>query len=153
MQQTPPSASPFSQTCAFCRIIRGEEQAALVFEDALSLVFLDRRPLFPGHCLCVPKAHYETLADLPAALVGPVFQTVQRVERAIEAGLHAEGTFIGINNCVSQSVPHLHIHLVPRRRKDGLRGFFWPRQSYPDEATLLEMQETLRAALARIPSP
>ena len=153
MQQAPANRTHFSQTCAFCHIIRGEEQAALVFEDALSLVFLDRRPLFPGHCLCVPKGHYETLVDLPGAWVGPLFQTVQRVERAIEEGLHADGTFIGINNRVSQSVPHLHIHVVPRRRQDGLRGFFWPRQSYPDEAALLEMQETLRAAIAGIPSP
>ena len=153
MQQAPANRTHFSQTCAFCHIIRGEEQAALVFEDALSLIFLDRRPLFPGHCLCVPKGHYETLVDLPGAWVGPLFQTVQRVERAIEEGLHADGAFIGINNRVSQSVPHLHIHVVPRRRQDGLRGFFWPRQSYPDEATLLEMQETLRAAIAGIPSP
>lgn len=153
MQQSPATGTHFSQTCAFCRIIQAEERAAIIFEDALSLVFLDRRPLFPGHCLCVPKAHYETLADLPGAWVGPLFQTVQLLERAIEEGLHADGTFIGINNRVSQSVPHLHIHVVPRRRKDGLRGFFWPRQSYPDEATLLHMQETLRAAIARIRLP
>lgn len=152
MQQAPANTTPFSQTCAFCRIIRAEEKAALIFEDELSLAFLDRRPVFPGHCLCVPKAHYETLADLPAALVGPLFQTAQLLEQAIEEGLHTEGTLIGINNHVSQSVPHLHIHVVPRRRKDGLKGFFWPRQSYPDEAALLLMQETLRTAVAQIRS-
>lgn len=143
---------PFSQTCPFCRIIQAEEKAAIVFEDNFSLAFLDRRPLFPGHCLCIPKAHYETLVDLPAGWVGPLFQTVQLLERAIEEGLHAEGTFVGINNRVSQSVSHLHIHLVPRHRKDGLRGFFWPRQSYPDKAALLHVQETLRATIASMRS-
>src|SRR5438876_8910370 len=142
-----------SQTCAFCRIIRGEDQASLVFEDSLSLAFLDRRPLFPGHCLLVPKAHYETLADLPSPLVGPLFQNAQLLERAIEEGLAADGTFVAINNRVSQSVPHVHIHLVPRHRKDGLKGFFWPRQHYQDEADLRQVQEILRAAIARLQSP
>ncbi len=142
-----------STTCVFCRIIRGEEQASLVFEDSLSLAFLDRRPLFPGHCLLVPKAHYETLADLPSPLVGPLFQNAQLLERAIEEGLAADGTFVAINNHVSQSVPHVHIHLVPRHRKDGLKGFFWPRQRYPDDAALRQVQETLLAAIARLRSP
>src|ERR1700730_9866189 len=141
-----------STMCAFCRIIRGEEEAPVVFEDSLSLAFLDHRPLFPGHCLLVPKDHYETLADLPSSLVGPLFQNAQLLERAIEEGLQADGTFLAINNRVSQSVPHLHIHLVPRHRNDGLRGFFWPRQHYKDEAALLHMQETLRSAVARIRS-
>jgi histidine triad (HIT) family protein len=152
MTEAPGNRSHESTTCAFCRIIRGEEQASLVFEDRLSLAFLDRRPLFPGHCLLVPKAHYETLADLPASLVGPLFQNAQLLERAIEAGLAADGTFVAINNHVSQSVPHVHIHLVPRHRKDGLKGFFWPRQRYPDDAALRQVQETLRAAIARLGS-
>ena len=141
-----------SQTCAFCRIIRGEEQASMVFEDSLSLAFLDHRPLFPGHCLLVPKAHYETLTDLPAPLVGPLFQNAQLLERAIEEGLQADGTFVAVNNRVSQSVPHVHIHLVPRHYKDGLKGFFWPRQHYQDDAALRQVQETLRAAIARLRS-
>jgi histidine triad (HIT) family protein len=141
-----------SATCAFCRIIRGEEEASVVFEDGLSLAFLDHRPLFPGHCLLVPKEHYETLADLPATLVGPLFQNAQLLERAIEVGLGADGTFVALNNHVSQSVPHVHIHLVPRHRKDGLKGFFWPRQRYPDAAALREVQETLREACARLGS-
>ena len=141
-----------SQTCAFCRIIRREETVAIVFEDSISLAFLDRRPLFPGHCLLVPKAHYETLADLPASLVGPLFQNAQLLERAIEEGLAADGTFVAINNRVSQSVPHMHIHLVPRHYKDGLKGFFWPRQRYQDEAAMRQVQETLREALARLQS-
>ena len=101
----------------------------------------------------MPKDHYETLADLPASLVGPLFQNAQLLERAIEEGLQADGTFLAVNNRVSQSVPHMHIHLVPRHRNDGLRGFFWPRQRYKDEAALLHMQETLRSAVARIRSP
>src|ERR1700730_14658789 len=139
-----------STMCAFCRIIRGEEEAPVVFEDSLSLAFLDHRPLFPGHCLLVPKAHYETLADLPASLVGPLFQNAQLLERAIEEGLAADGTFIAINTRVSQSVPHIHIHLVPRHFKDGLKGFSWPRQRYQDEAAMRQVQDTLREALARL---
>ena len=141
-----------SATCAFCKIIRGEETASIVFEDSLSLAFLDRRPVFPGHCLLIPKEHYETLADLPARLVGPLFQNAQLIERAIEEGLSADGTFVAINNRVSQSVPHMHIHLVPRHYKDGLKGFFWPRQRYQDEAAQRQVQETLRAAIARLQS-
>ena len=139
-----------SATCAFCRIIRGEEEASIVFEDSLSLAFLDRRPLFLGHCLLVPKEHFETLADLPTPLIGPLFQNAQLLERAIEGGLAADGTFVAINNHVSQSVPHVHIHLVPRHHKDGLKGFFWPRQRYPDDIALRQVQETLRAAIARL---
>ena len=99
-----------SATCAFCRIICGEEETSVVFEDGLSLAFLDHRPLFPGHCLLVPKAHYETLAELPASLVWPLFLNAQLLERAIEEGLAADGAFVAINNRVSQSVPHVHIH-------------------------------------------
>jgi histidine triad (HIT) family protein len=153
MQEPAVSETHESPTCAFCQIIRSEEKAYIVFEDGISLAFLDRRPLFPGHCLLVPKDHYETLADLPASLVGPLFQNAQLLERAIEEGLAADGTLLAINNRVSQSIPHLHIHLVPRHKKDGLRGFFWPRQHYKDEAALLQMQETLRSAVARIQSP
>jgi histidine triad (HIT) family protein len=137
-------------TCAFCHIIRHEKRAYRVFEDSVSLAFLDERPLFPGHCLLVPKEHVETLADLSPSLVGPLFQNAQRLERAIEEGLSVEGTFLAINNRVSQSIPHLHIHLVPRQRNDGLKGFFWPRQRYKDEAALLHMQEILRTAVAQI---
>ena len=139
MPEAPRNRSHASATCAFCRIIRGEELASVVLEDSLSLAFLDHRPLFPGHCLLVPKAHYETLADLPAPLVGPLFQNAQLLERAIEEGLAANGTFVALNNVVIQSVPHVHIHLVPCHRKDGLKGFFWPRQRYPDDAALRQV--------------
>ncbi|HEX5528407.1 MAG TPA: HIT family protein, partial [Methylomirabilota bacterium] len=110
-----------------------------------TMAFLDARPVFPGHCLLVPRAHHETLADLPADLVEPVFAAAQRLALAVEAGMGADGTFVALNNRVSQSVPHLHVHVVPRRRGDGLRGFFWPRGRYADAAA---MEET-RAAVAR----
>ena len=129
--------------CLFCQIAAKRRAAAVVFEDDDSLVFLDHRPLFPGHCLLIPKTHVETLADLPLAQVGPLFTVAQRVARAMEDGLAAEGSFVAVNNRVSQSVAHLHIHVVPRRKKDGLKGFFWPRGRY---ATEQEM-ETVRAKL------
>jgi histidine triad (HIT) family protein len=153
ISQVPGSSSTGTKTdatCVFCKIIRGELRAYVVFEDQVSLAFLDTRPLFPGHCLLVPKDHYETLADLPASLVSPLFQNAQLMERAIEEGLTADGTFVAINNRVSQSIPHMHIHLVPRHKGDGLKGFFWPRQRYKDEATMLNVQSTLRSAVAKI---
>jgi histidine triad (HIT) family protein len=140
------------QDCSFCKIIRSETQSYNVFEDDISLAFLDRRPLFPGHCLLIPKSHYETLIDLPASLVAPLFQNAQLLAHAIERGLQAEGTFVAINNRVSQSVPHLHIHIVPRHKKDGLKGFFWPRQHYKDEATIHNIQSTLQTTIAQLKS-
>ncbi len=132
-------------SCVFCRIISEQIPAAKVYEDANTVGFLDATPLFPGHVLLTPKGHYETLTDLPPGLVGPVFETVQLLARAVETALDAEGTFVAINNRVSQTVPHLHIHVVPRRRKDGLKGFFWPRHDYQDEAA----RETVRNAIER----
>jgi histidine triad (HIT) family protein len=134
--------------CIFCQIVAGEIAATVVFEDELSLCFLDHRPLFPGHCLLLPKTHYETLSDLPAELIGPFFKNVQLLGRAVEIGLAAEGSFVAINNRVSQSVPHLHVHIVPRRRKDGLKGFFWPRTKYRDETEPAAVQEAIKSALA-----
>jgi histidine triad (HIT) family protein len=116
--------------CTFCRIVAGDLAAATVFEDEISLAFLDHRPLFPGHCLLIPKSHYDTLADLPQHLTGPLFGNARLLAGAVEQAMQAEGSFVAINNRVSQSVPHLHIHIVPRRKKDGLRGFFWPRGKY-----------------------
>lgn len=138
------------RTCAFCKIIRGEAQAYIVFQDELSLAFLDLRPLFPGHLLLVPREHYQTLADLPLILVGPLFANARLLTRAVEEGLGAQGSFVAINNRVSQSVPHLHIHVVPRRKKDGLRGFFWPRRPYPDREAILRVQDALRSAVERL---
>ncbi len=125
-------------------------ESAIVFEDSVSLAFLDHRPLFPGHCLLIPKQHYETLADLPVSLVEPLFTNARLLARAVELGLEAEGSYVAINNRVSQSVPHLHVHIVPRRKKDGLKGFFWPRQAYQDRDAMLKVQEALRSAVARL---
>jgi histidine triad (HIT) family protein len=136
--------------CTFCKIIRGEVQSHLVFEDDISLAFLDHRPLFPGHCLLVPKEHLETLVDLPADLIAPLFANAQLLARAVEQSLKAEGSFVAMNNRVSQSVPHLHIHIVPRRKKDGLKGFFWPRQPYKSEDDILQAQIALKTAIAKI---
>jgi histidine triad (HIT) family protein len=134
--------------CVFCAIVAGrQDETGIVFEDAVSLAFLDRRPLFPGHCLLIPKRHIETLPDVPPELIQPLFANAQLLARAVETGLGAEGTFVAINNRVSQSVPHLHIHIVPRRRKDGLKGFFWPRQAYKDPEAMREAADAIRKAL------
>jgi histidine triad (HIT) family protein len=131
----------------FCQIASRALASSVVFEDSISLAFLDNRPVFPGHALLIPKEHYETLDDLPAELIEPFFTNAQRLARGVEQGMEAEGTFVAINNRVSQSVPHLHVHIVPRRKKDGLRGFFWPRQKYKDEAEMQHAQEAIRNAL------
>ena len=136
--------------CLFCGIISKETNSSIVFEDGISTAFLDHRPLFPGHCLLVPKSHVETLSDLPTVLVGPFFKNVQLLTRAVELALEAEGSFVAMNNRVSQSVPHLHVHIVPRRKKDGLKGFFWPRNKYEGEAQIVAAQKAIEAAIARI---
>jgi histidine triad (HIT) family protein len=136
--------------CLFCEIANGEALATVVFEDDGSLAFLDHRPLFPGHCLLIPKEHFETLGDLPKDLIAPFFSSVQLLARAVELALDAEGTFVAINNRVSQSVPHLHVHIVPRRRKDGLKGFFWPRHKYESEKEMLTIERTIKSAVAKL---
>lgn len=137
--------------CLFCEIARGERPAAIVLEERDHLVFLDKSPLFKGHCLVVPKAHYVALDEVPPPEIGALFTCVQRISRAVEAGMAADGYFVAINNRVSQSVPHLHVHVIPRRKKDGLRGFFWPRSRYADAGEM----ESVRAAIAGAlePSP
>ncbi|MBZ5581513.1 MAG: HIT family protein [Acidobacteriia bacterium] len=134
-----------SAECLFCRIASGAVPAPVVFQDDACAAFLDHRPLFPGHCLLIPRAHYETLPDLPPNRIEPLFATARRLCAAVEETMQSEGSFLAINNRVSQSVPHLHIHVVPRRRKDGLRGFFWPRGKYTDETEM----ERIRAALEK----
>lgn len=136
--------------CLFCGILNEEITASVVFQDAISTAFLDHRPLFPGHCLLIPRNHYETLSDLPEDLVGPFFKNVQLLGRAVELAMHAEGSFVAMNNRVSQSVPHLHVHIVPRRRKDGLKGFFWPRNKYGSESEIVEVQKLVRSAIEKI---
>ncbi len=133
--------------CVFCRILAGEVPAAMVLEDELTVAFLDARPLFPGHVLVIPRQHVVTLTDLPEELLQPLFGAVQRVAAALPVALEAEGTFVAENNVVSQSVPHLHVHVVPRRRKDGLRGFFWPRTRYGSDEEMEAVAKRIRAAL------
>jgi histidine triad (HIT) family protein len=135
--------------CLFCRIVSGELPATIVYEDDDAIAFLDHRPLFPGHSLLVPRAHVETLGDLPVKHVGPYFEAAQLLARAVETALDAEGTFVAMNNRVSQSVPHLHVHVVPRRRKDGLKGFFWPRTKYKSAEEMEEVRRKIAAALSR----
>ena len=122
--------------CKFCQIIAGEIPAHFVLDTDDVVAFLDHRPLFPGHTLVLPRDHVETLADLPEHRVGPFFRQVQRVEAAVRTAMEAQGSFVAENNVVSQSVPHLHVHVVPRRRKDGLRGFFWPRTRYASDGEM-----------------
>lgn len=144
------SASPPLAACVFCRIVSGATPAHVVLADEAAVAFLDHRPLFPGHCLLAPREHRGTLSDLPAAQVGPFFTRVQRLARAVEEALAAEGTFVALNNRVSQSVPHLHTHVVPRNPKDGLRGFFWPRGKYADDAEAAAVAGRLREAVDRL---
>jgi histidine triad (HIT) family protein len=132
---------PASASCRFCQI--ASHANYVVFEDDLSIAFLDYKPLFIGHTILIPKAHFETLADLPKELLAPFFANVQLLARAVEHAMSAEGSFIAINNRVSQSVPHLHVHIVPRRKKDGLRGFFWPRQAHPSEESMRQAQAAI----------
>ncbi len=136
--------------CLFCQVVAGDAPAHRVLDEEDAVAFLDVRPLFPGHCLLVPRAHHETLGDLPEVLVGGLFATTRRLAVAVEVAMEAEGSFVAMNNRVSQSVPHLHVHVVPRRRKDGLRGFFWPRSRYADEAEAEAVADRVRAALAAL---
>ncbi|GAA2574574.1 HIT family protein [Actinomadura fulvescens] len=131
--------------CVFCEIIKGERPAHLVLEAEDAVAFLDTRPLFKGHTLLVPREHHETLTDLPPELVGGFFAHARRLAGLMESVLDAAGSFVAMNNRISQSVPHLHVHVVPRNRKDGLRGFFWPRQKYDSDAEAAEYAARLRA--------
>jgi histidine triad (HIT) family protein len=133
--------------CLFCEIAAGRQSAHVVLETPEVMAFLDHRPVFHGHCLLIPRIHVETLPDLPEALLGPLFSEARRLAAAVPAALQAQGTFVAMNNKVSQSVPHLHVHVVPRRTKDGLRGFFWPRVKYESEAVMAETAARIRAAL------
>ncbi|KHL17258.1 histidine triad (HIT) family protein [Mumia flava] len=128
-----PSAQPPDPgSCVFCRIVAGELDAPIVHDGADMIGFLDHRPVFKGHVLLAPRSHVVTLPDLPDALLTPYFTLVRRVSAVLPASLGAQGTFVAVNNVVSQSVPHLHTHVVPRTKGDGLRGFFWPRTRYAD---------------------
>lgn len=138
------------KVCVFCQVVRRETAAEVVLDEPECLAFLDHRPLFVGHTLLVPRGHVETLGDLEPGLVAPLFLGARRLARAMETALGAEGSFVAVNNKVSQSVPHLHVHVVPRTKGDGLRGFFWPRQKYPGDAAMAETAAKLRAALTSL---
>ena len=146
MASTPAGAST---PCPFCALIAHRTPAHWVLDEPDAVAFLDARPVFLGHVLLVPRSHVETLVDLPAADVGPLFQCAQRIAGAVETALGADGTFVAMNNKVSQSVPHLHVHIIPRRKKDGLRGFFWPRQTYGTDEAAAEVAAKIRASLSR----
>ena len=135
--------------CRFCQIIAGDETGHVVFEDERTLAFLDNRPLFPGHSLLVPRDHYETLGDLPDELVEPLFENARLLSVAVPKAMKKPGSFVAMNNMVSQSVPHLHVHVVPRKPKDGLRGFFWPRTKYESEDQMREVAAQVRRAIDR----
>ena len=136
-----------NETCTFCRIPKKEIDAHIVFEDKNTVAFLDARPLFPGHLLLVPKGHYKIYEEIPNEIIGELFVNVKTLSKAIEKALESDGTFIAVNNKVSQSVPHVHIHIVPRKFKDGLNGFFWPRYKYNDEEEMKRVQTKITAAL------
>lgn len=135
-----------NENCIFCKIIRGEIAGTIVYEDPQCMAFLDVKPLFHGHTLLVPKEHHQTLLDLPDDKIGHLFSTAKRLAGAVEQAMDAAGTFVAMNNKVSQSVPHLHVHVVPRRPKDGLRGFFWPRTDYEDLAQMEKVGAKIRDA-------
>ncbi|MBI3928556.1 MAG: HIT family protein [Armatimonadetes bacterium] len=137
-------------SCIFCRILQGALAACRVYEDSRIVAFLDHRPLFPGHTLIVPREHVETLPELAPELLSPLFAVVQKMSAAVPAALGARGTFVALNNRVSQSVPHLHVHVVPRSPKDGLKGFFWPRHPYRDDAHMEETATAIRACLEEL---
>jgi histidine triad (HIT) family protein len=139
----------FDPNCTFCKIVRHDD-GLRVFEDEHTITFLDHRPLFPGHCLLIPRTHFATIQDLPDALLAPLFANVRMLSAAVELGMHAEGTFIASNNRVSQSVPHFHMHVVPRTKGDGLKGFFWPRRKYKSADDISEVLRALRAAIAQV---
>lgn len=153
MRSSEPTPARSGRECLFCQIIRGEVSHELILSTAHAVAFLDHRPLFPGHCLVVPRVHYATLFDIPSTELGPLFETAQLVARAVREAMGAEGVFVGINNVVSQSVPHLHVHVVPRNRGDGLKGFFWPRRRYDGPQAMAEVADRVRAAVARLSSP
>ena len=133
--------------CTFCHVVDGELDGHIVWRDEHTCAFLDRRPVFKGHTLVVPTAHVETLTDLPVTELAPLFGAAQRLAAAMITGLGAQGSFVAINNTVSQSVPHLHVHVVPRTKGDGLRGFFWPRLKYADDTEMAAYAARLRTAV------
>ena len=137
------------ENCPFCKIVRSDD-GFRVFEDEQTIAFLDHRPLFPGHCLLIPKSHLETITDLPDELLARLFANARMLSAAVESAMHAQGTFIAANNRVSQSVPHFHLHIVPRSKGDGLKGFFWPRRKYKSDEEVASVVNALKSAIAQV---
>lgn len=135
--------------CVFCTIADRTNDAHIVFEDELTICFLDNRPLFPGHCLLIPRQHIQTIENAGEELGNTLFRNLRTISIAVEKGSGSEGTFMAINNKVSQSIPHLHIHIVPRNKKDGLRGFFWPRNPYRDEEHMQDICKKIKTAIEK----
>lgn len=144
----PATREGFAVACPFCEIVTGSLPAHVVVDEAGGVGFLDQRPVFKGHVLVVPRAHHETMLDIDPASLAALVAVVQRVAAALEVALGAGGSWVAVNNRVSQSVPHLHVHVVPRTRGDGLRGFFWPRTRYDDDEEAASYAQRLREALA-----
>jgi histidine triad (HIT) family protein len=144
-----PQAYSLDENCAFCKVVL-KDDGFRVFEDEHTIAFLDHRPLFPGHCLLIPKGHFETIEDLPDNVLAPLFANVRTLCTAVQSAMRAEGTFVAANNRVSQSVPHFHVHIVPRKKGDGLKGFFWPRGKYKTTEEIKLVVSDLRAAIARL---
>jgi histidine triad (HIT) family protein len=140
-----------AKPCVFCAIVAGDEPAHVVLDDEAGLAFLDVRPLFPGHVLLVPREHHETLTDLPPDQVEPLFSRARLLAGAVEEAMGAKGTFVAMNNRVSQSVPHLHVHVVPRTKGDGLRGFFWPRTRYDGDDHMAATAARIAEVVAQRP--
>ena len=147
------AAVPSASTCVFCSIVAGTTPAAVVFRDDSFMAFLDIRPLFPGHTLLIPLDHHETLADLPPEMVGPLFMRARTLQSVMETAMGAQGAFVAVNNRVSQSVPHLHVHVVPRTKGDGLRGFFWPRTKYESDDEAAATAARLAASYDELSPP
>lgn len=137
--------------CVFCRIVRGETEAHLIHADAHTLSFLDHNPLFPGHVLVIPRMHHATLPDLPPELLAPLFGHARRIARGLKWALGLDGTFVAINNGVGQSVPHLHVHVIPRRMGDGMRDLYLPRKDFADADERANVVRTLSEYMASFP--
>lgn len=136
-----------SNKCVIDLIIAKKEKAYIIYENEQFIAFLDHHPLFPGHTLLAPKNHFKTLYDLPDSLISPLFILTKKIGVAVEKATEAAGSFIAMNNTISQSIPHLHVHIIPRNKQDGLKGFFWPRTKYQNEEQALEIQEKIKSHL------
>lgn len=136
--------------CKFCDVINKKISVKIVFEDSVSIAFLDSRPVFIGHCLLIPKKHFQTIMEAPDDLVDKLFENTKKISSALIKGLGCDGILLIENNVVSQSIPHLHTHIIPRRKGEALKGFMWPRRSYADETHIEKTQKSIKNALLEL---